>query len=133
MTANADVAAWEDYVRDSIKNDATLPETKRQAVTQARRTLAVIAPPEMTSALRGVRPKERDAPADYISRQGDSSGQKAILHSDLHLAEKALRAGQRAARSLSVLAIQDVRMGADSRLRRSQNNSAPRPRFSTPC
>jgi hypothetical protein len=32
-----DVAAWEDYVRESIKNDATLPETERQAIIQARR------------------------------------------------------------------------------------------------
>ena len=31
-----------------------------------------LAPPEMTSALRGMRPQEKDALADYISRLGDS-------------------------------------------------------------
>lgn len=31
-----------------------------------------LAPPEMTSALRGMRPQERDALADYISRLGNS-------------------------------------------------------------
>src|SRR6266704_6862449 len=30
-----------------------------------------LAPPEMTSALRGMRPQEKDALADYISRLGD--------------------------------------------------------------
>ena len=33
-----------------------------------------LAPPEMTSALRGMRPQEKDALADYISRLGDSEG-----------------------------------------------------------
>jgi putative restriction endonuclease len=32
-----EVAAWEDYVRDSIEHDSTLLETERQAVVQARR------------------------------------------------------------------------------------------------
>jgi cytochrome c553 len=31
-----------------------------------------LAPPEMTSALRGMRPQEKDALADYISRLGNS-------------------------------------------------------------
>jgi cytochrome c553 len=31
-----------------------------------------LAPPEMTSALRGMRPQEKDALADYVSRLGDS-------------------------------------------------------------
>jgi cytochrome c553 len=31
-----------------------------------------LAPPEMTSALRGMRPQEKDTLADYISRLGDS-------------------------------------------------------------
>jgi len=31
-----------------------------------------LAPPEMTSALRGMRPQEKDALADYISRLGES-------------------------------------------------------------
>lgn len=33
-----------------------------------------LAPPEMTSALRGMRPQEKDALADYISRLGQSEG-----------------------------------------------------------
>jgi cytochrome c553 len=33
------------------------------------------APPEMTSALRGMRPQDRDALADFISRLGNSSSQ----------------------------------------------------------
>ena len=32
-----DVSTWEDHVRESIERDATLPETQRQAVIQARR------------------------------------------------------------------------------------------------
>jgi putative restriction endonuclease len=36
-TPARDVSTWEDYVRDSIEHDATLPETQRQAVIQARR------------------------------------------------------------------------------------------------
>jgi cytochrome c553 len=38
-----------------------------------------LAPPEMTSALRGMRPREKDALADYISRLGDS---EALLDSN---------------------------------------------------
>jgi len=38
-----------------------------------------LAPPEMTSALRGTRPQERDALADYISRLGSSD---ALLDSN---------------------------------------------------
>ena len=38
-----------------------------------------LAPPEMTSALRGMRPQEKDALADYISRLGDSG---ALLDSN---------------------------------------------------
>jgi cytochrome c553 len=38
-----------------------------------------LAPPEMTSALRGMRPQEKDALADYISRLGDS---EALLDSN---------------------------------------------------
>jgi cytochrome c553 len=38
-----------------------------------------LAPPEMTSALRGMRPQEKDALADYISRLGDSN---ALLDSN---------------------------------------------------
>ena len=38
-----------------------------------------LAPPEMTSALRGMRPKEKDALADYISRLGNS---EALLDSN---------------------------------------------------
>jgi len=37
-----------------------------------------LAPPEMTSALRGMRPQEKDALADYISRLG---GSEALLDS----------------------------------------------------
>jgi hypothetical protein len=36
-TAYRDVSTWEDHVRTSIEHDATLPETERQAVIQARR------------------------------------------------------------------------------------------------
>jgi len=36
-TPSRDVTTWEDYVRDTIERDATLPETQRQAVIQARR------------------------------------------------------------------------------------------------
>jgi hypothetical protein len=36
-TPSRDVSTWEDYVRDTIERDATLPETQRQAVIQARR------------------------------------------------------------------------------------------------
>jgi cytochrome c553 len=38
-----------------------------------------LAPPEMTSALRGMRPQEKDALADYISRLGNS---EALLDSN---------------------------------------------------
>jgi cytochrome c553 len=38
-----------------------------------------LAPPEMTSALRGMRPQEKDALADYISRLGTS---EALLDSN---------------------------------------------------
>lgn len=38
-----------------------------------------LAPPEMTSALRGMRPQEKDAIADYISRLGNS---EALLDSN---------------------------------------------------
>src|SRR5450631_3082933 len=38
-----------------------------------------LAPPEMTSALRGMRPQEKDALADYISRLGQS---EALLDSN---------------------------------------------------
>src|ERR1700733_9349018 len=32
-----DHSSWEDHVRESIEGDATIPETERQAVVQARR------------------------------------------------------------------------------------------------
>jgi cytochrome c553 len=38
-----------------------------------------LAPPEMTSALRGMRPEEKDALADYVSRLGNS---EALLDSN---------------------------------------------------
>jgi cytochrome c553 len=43
-----------------------------------------LAPPEMTSALRGMRPQEKDALADYISRLGNS---ETLLDSNRPVAE----------------------------------------------
>jgi cytochrome c553 len=47
------------YLRRQIEEAATLHKD--------------LAPPEMTSALRGMRPQEKDALADYISRLGNSA------------------------------------------------------------
>jgi cytochrome c553 len=41
-----------------------------------------LAPPEMTSALRGMRPQEKDALADYISRLGNSEALLDSNHAD---------------------------------------------------
>ena len=42
----------------------------RQQIEAAAGLHKEIAPPEMTAALRGMSPEERDALADYISRLG---------------------------------------------------------------
>jgi cytochrome c553 len=47
------------------------PYLKRQ-IEAAANLHKDLAPPEMTSALRGMRPQEKDALADYISRLGNS-------------------------------------------------------------
>jgi cytochrome c553 len=44
----------------------------RHQVEEAARLHRDLAPPEMTSALRGMRESEKDALADYISRLGDA-------------------------------------------------------------
>ena len=44
----------------------------RQQIEAAANLHKDLAPPEMTSALRGMRPQEKDALADYISRLGNS-------------------------------------------------------------
>jgi cytochrome c553 len=44
----------------------------RQQIEAAAALHKDLAPPEMTSALRGMRPQEKDALADYVSRLGNS-------------------------------------------------------------
>jgi hypothetical protein len=44
-----------------------------------------VAPPEMTSALRGMRPQEKDALADYVSRLGNS---EVLLDSNRPMTER---------------------------------------------
>jgi cytochrome c553 len=44
----------------------------RRQIEEAARLHRDLAPPEMTSALRGMRETEKDALADYISRLGNS-------------------------------------------------------------
>ncbi|HME40333.1 MAG TPA: c-type cytochrome [Steroidobacteraceae bacterium] len=56
----------------------------RRQIEEAAALHRDLAPPEMTSALRGMRPQEKDALADYISRLGDS---EALL--DLNRSEGA--------------------------------------------
>ncbi len=46
----------------------------RRQIEDAARLHKDLAPPEMTSALRAIRPEERDALADYISRLGNPNG-----------------------------------------------------------
>jgi cytochrome c553 len=54
------------------------PYLKRQ-IEAAANLHKELAPPEMTSALRGMRPQEKEALADYISRLGQSA---PLLESD---------------------------------------------------
>jgi cytochrome c553 len=56
------------------------PYLRRQI--EAAASLHRDAPPEMTSALRGMRPQEKDALADYISRLGDSEALPDSNHLD---------------------------------------------------
>lgn len=55
----------------SLSTTAALPYLRRQ-IEVAAGLHKDLAPPEMTSALRGMRPQEKDALADYITRLGNS-------------------------------------------------------------
>jgi len=57
------------------------PYLKRQ-IEAAAALHKGLAPPEMTSALRGMRPQEKDALADYISRLGNSEALLDSNHAD---------------------------------------------------
>jgi hypothetical protein len=50
----------------------------KQQITAAAALHRDLAPPEMTSALRGMQPQEKDALADFVSRLGHA---EALLDS----------------------------------------------------